>query len=97
MSDYGSGWLAHYGKVKKQSEHFKSIHNNIIAKSQGVSYNPPHAVDRGVVAMVDINMVARAQYYISAGGGTFQEWITAKFLEFHRHDKQLGSKITVCL
>ena len=99
MGDYGSSSLVHYRKVKNLGENaLKNIHDYIIAKSQGVAYSPPpHVVDRGVISLVDMNLVAHAQYLISAGKGTFQKLMAAKFLEIHRHDdKRLWSKIIVC-
>ena len=99
MSDYGSGSFGRYEKDKNLGENvFKNIHDYIITKSQGVVYSPPsHVVDRGVISLVDMNLIARAQYLITAGGGTFQEWIIARFLDIHRHDdKRSWSTITVC-
>ena len=100
MSDYGSGWLVRYRNKNNLKENvFKNIHEYIITKSQGVVYSPPsHVIDRGVISLVDMNLVARAQYLITAGGWTFQEWIVARFLDIHRHDdKRSWSTITVCL
>lgn len=98
MSDFGSEGFVKSRKLTHFGDVFKNIHDYIIAKSQGVTYSPaPHVVDRGVIALVDMNLVAHAQYLISAGRGTFQKWIGAKFLDNHRHDdKRLWSKITVC-
>ena len=99
MSDYGSGSFGRYEKEKNLEENvFKNIHDHIIAKSQGVVYNPPsHVVDRGVISLVDMHLIARAQYLITAGRGTFQEWIIARFLDIHRHDSNRSwSTITVC-
>ena len=99
MGDYVSGWLVRYRKKNNLKENvFKNIHEYIIAKSQGVVYSPPsHVVDRGVISLVDMNVVARAQYLVTAGGWTFQEWITARLLDIHRYnDKRSRSTITVC-
>ncbi len=98
MGDYGSGWLVGYRNRNHLDKNvFNDIQDHIVKKSQGVAYSPPSdELDRGVIALVDMTLISRAQYLISAGTGTFQAWVAAKFLQNHRNDKQLWSKITVC-
>ena len=98
MGDYGSAWLVRYRSLEHLDENvFKDIHDHIIEKSKGAAYTPPSdTFDRGSIALVDMTLISRAQYLISAGTGTFQQWIGARFLQNHRNDKQSWSKITVC-
>jgi hypothetical protein len=98
MGDYGSSWLVQYRSKQKLDENvFKDIHDFIIKMSKGAAYSPPpDTLDRGTIALVDMTLLSRAQYLISAGTGTFQQWIGARFLENHRNDKRSWSKITVC-
>ena len=98
MGDYGSSWLIGYRKRKHLDENvFKDIHDYIIQESQGVAYSPrSNELDRGTIALVDMTLISQAQYLISAGTGTFQAWVAAKFLANRRNDERLWSKITVC-
>ena len=98
MGDYGSRWLIRYRKKQNLGENvFKDIHDYIVKKSKGVAYSPStDELDRGVIALVDITLISRAQYLITAGKGTFPEWIAARFLANHRNDKHAWSKITIC-
>ena len=98
MSDYGSTAIIAYRKSRNLDENvFKDIHDYIIRESQGVAYRPSSdELDRGIIALVDITLISQARYLISAGTGTFQAWVAAKFLENHHNDERLWSKITVC-
>ena len=98
MGNYGSGSLARYrSKENLDKNFFKDIHDHIVGMSKGTAYNPPPGtLDRGTIALVDMTLASRAQYVLSVGTGTFQQWIGARFLQNHREDKRRWLKITVC-
>ena len=82
MGDYGSHWLARFRSKNHYHENFfKGIHDDVVKKSRGVTYRPlSHVVDRGIIALVDLTLLSRAQHLINAGPGTFRKTVAAKFL-----------------
>ena len=98
MGKYGSSWLVGYRIKKKLDENFfNDLNEYIVAQSQAITFIPSSdSVDRGVIALADKKLLANSQYLITAGNGTFQEWVEAAFLEHHRYDKEAWSIITVC-
>ena len=98
MGKFGSGWLVRYRKEKKLNENvFNDLIDYIISESKGISFIPSSdSLDRGVIALTEMNLVGRARYLIIAGTGTFQKWISAKFLDNQRYHHDEWSKITVC-
>ncbi|XP_028402728.1 uncharacterized protein LOC114525545 [Dendronephthya gigantea] len=98
MGDFGSGSLVRYRMTKHLNENvFKDIHDRILKESKGVTYSPSSdKLDRGVIALVDITLLSQARHLVSAGDGTFHEWLAARFLNEHRNDREIWSKTTVC-
>ena len=95
-SSFGSyGW-------KKQEELYgevlKNHHSSLISSVEGIEYKPTAGhLDHGVVALVEMNLLARAKHLIAVGKGSFQEWIKSKFLEQHRGASMSPwSLITMC-
>jgi hypothetical protein len=99
MSRFGSGTWE--GSVKEPEEHqtiIRELHSFLIRSTGGIEYTPTaNDVDHGVVALVEMTLLARAKYLITVGKGSFQVWIVAKFLEQHReYDQPQWSLITMC-
>ena len=76
----------------------KNLHSTLISSVGGSEYQPTAGyLDRGVVALVEMSLLARATHLVTVGKGSFQEWVKAKFLEQHRYDYQSSwSLITMC-
>lgn len=54
-------------------------------------------MDRGVVAITEMNLLIEGTHLVTIGSGTFQEWILKVFLEQHSKDKDLFWSVTrVC-
>ncbi|CAB3985025.1 Hypothetical predicted protein [Paramuricea clavata] len=93
-SSFGS--YAWEGQQKHRT--LKNLHSFLVSSIGGIEYKPTaDDVDRGVVALVEMTLLARATHLITVGKGSFQEWIVAKFLEQHReYDQPQWSLITMC-
>ena len=76
----------------------KNLHSSLISSIGGTEYKPTLGyLDRGVVALVEMSLLARATHLVTVGKGSFQEWVKAKFLEQHRNDYQsTWSLVTMC-
>lgn len=98
MSKFGSGSWSGSLKGESYDEHtLPDLHNSLVKNTGAVVYKATDNVDNGVVALVEMSLISQAQHLITIGGGSFQEWIVAKFLESHRDDKQrLWSYIQMC-
>lgn len=99
MSNFGSGsWKGSLKGEVYNDNTLKDLHNFLMSSTGGIEYKPAaDDVDRGVVALVEMALIARAQHLITIGTGSFQEWIKAKFLEQHRDDDRPSwSLITMC-
>ena len=99
MSDFGSGsWGGSLKGEVYNDNTLKDLHSFLISSTGGIEYKPTtNDRDRGVVALVEMDLIARAQHLITIGTGSFQEWIKAKFLEQHRNDDRPSwSLITMC-
>ena len=89
--------MGNFGAAKRREKVFDLLNNHILKESKGVSYSPSSdKLDRGVVALVDMTLISGARHLITAGGGTFQEWVTVRFLGEHRNDRGMWSKTTIC-
>ena len=99
MSNFGSGsWRGSLkGEVYNENT-LPDLHSFLMSSTGGVEYKPAaDNVDRGVVALVEMSLIANAQHLITIGTGSFQEWIRAKFLEKHRDDSRPAwSLIKMC-
>ena len=98
MSDFGSGsWRGSLKGEVYNDNTLKDLHSFLISSTGGIEYKPAASDhDRGAVALVEMELIARAQHLITIGTGSFQEWIKAKFLEQHRNDGLSWSLITMC-
>ncbi|XP_028399136.1 uncharacterized protein LOC114522600 [Dendronephthya gigantea] len=99
MSNFGSGsWKGSLKGEVYNDNTLKDLNSFLISSTGGIEYKPPASdVDRGVVALVEMALIERAQHLITIGMGSFQEWIKAKFLEKHRDEgRPSWSLITMC-
>lgn len=99
MSNFGSGsWVGSLKGEVYNDNTLKELHSFLISSTGGIEYKPNAGdVDRGVVALVEMALIERAQHLITIGMGSFQEWIKAKFLEKHRDEgRPSWSLITMC-
>jgi hypothetical protein len=98
MSKFGSGSWKRSLKEPEEHQTLRKLHSFLITSTGGIEYKPTaDDVDRGVVALVEMTLLARATHLITVGKGSFQEWVKAKFLEQHREDDQpQWSLITMC-
>ncbi|XP_046864265.1 uncharacterized protein LOC124458258 [Xenia sp. Carnegie-2017] len=64
MGKFGSGWLVRYRKEKKLNENvFNDLIDYIIRESKGISFIPSSdSLDRGVIALTNMNLVSRARH-----------------------------------
>ncbi len=99
MSNFGSGsWKGSLKGELYNDNTLKDLHSFLMSSTGGIEYKPAaNNRDRGVVALVEMELISRAQHLITIGTGSFQEWIKAKFLEQHRDDvRPSWSLITMC-
>ena len=100
MSSFGSGSWAGSMKDKKLDVYvLKTIQSSLISRIGAVVYKPSadwQTPDRGAVSLVELSIIAHAQHLLTIGTGSFQEWMIAKFLEFHRDDHQQWSLTRMC-
>lgn len=99
MSNFGSGaWTGLLRGVTHEDNTLKDLNDSVVSNIGGVVYKPKEdLIDRGVVALVEMTLISQAQHFIAIGTGSFQEWVEAKFLEYHRDDARTSwSLIKLC-
>jgi hypothetical protein len=93
-SQFGSyAWVGH-----QKHKTMKNLHTTLVSSIGGIEYKPTAGyLDRGVVALIEMNLLARAKHLITVGKGSFQRWIESKFLEKRRNDHRSSwSIISMC-
>ena len=90
MSKFGS--LSWKDSVKRDvitDETLPKLQELVLSVTNGVTFEQTaengEPLDRGLVALIEITLVSRAQRLITLGFSTFQEWTVSKFLDFNRH------------
>ena len=101
MSSFGSSTWGNILKRKSSGRKtIERIHSSLVSSTSGVVYKPTadqkHR-DRGVHVLIEMTLVSQAGHLVTIGHGSFQEWVIAKFMEYHRDDsRSLWSLITMC-
>ena len=101
MSSFGSGSWAGSLKTEGLDAHaLKIIQSTLTERIGAIVYKPSadwQTPDRGAVSLVELSIMAHAQHLLTIGTGAFQEWVVAKFLEFHKNDDpELWSLARLC-
>ena len=98
MSEMGSGsWKDSLRGEVYNDKTLPDLYNFLMSSTGSIEYKPrTEKVDRGVVALIEMNLIANADHLVAMGSGSFQEWVKAKFLEQHRDDQRSWSLLTMC-
>ena len=90
-SKFGSkSWHDTVKDVVVTDEILRSIQELVLSVTNGITFeqtvDKDERLDRGFVALTEVTLISQAQSLITIGHSSFHEWITLKFLDFHRHE-----------
>lgn len=93
MSKYGSkSWKSDVKLDVVTEETLKTLQELALNTTNGISFDmyadKEGSVDRGLVALIEVNLVAQAQGLLTIGYSSFHHWLSTKFLDFHRNDPE---------
>ena len=76
------------GIAKHARDSAKSL-LKILAPLKPITFQPSehNLTDRGAVAIVEMNILASGKHLVALGGGSFQHWITVRFLKKNGNDQ----------
>ena len=74
--------------IKQARENAKSL-MEILHPLKPITFQPAEykLVDRGAVAIVEMNILASGKHLVLLGGGSFQTWMKNQFLKRNSNDK----------
>ena len=80
MLDSGSNTIPKDSKIQRE---LKSTHEALVKRLKAVEYTPIPSEDRGVTALVEMNILTNGAHFISLGTGALQEWAVDGFMTKH--------------
>ena len=91
MSRIGSGsWKDSVKRDKITGETLPRLQNLVLSVTKATAFEPTtddgKAIDRGLVALIEMSLVTQARSLLTVGHGGYHEFITSKFLDFHRNE-----------
>lgn len=96
LTQYGSDIL----RVPRKSASLDFFENQLSDGLKPKKYSPhekdPMLRDHGVVAIVEMNILSNADYMVTLGSGSFQEWVMALFIGKKKDSKQDWAITRVC-
>ena len=93
MSKFGSGtWrgILKREKITVTDKTLPRLQNLVLSVTKATTFIPAtdngKRIDRGIVALIEMSLVSQAQSLLTIGHGGYHEFITSKFLDFHRNE-----------
>lgn len=76
---------------------FENIHADVVRRLKAVSYKPlrePYSKDKGIVSLVEMNILKGGVDLVTVGSGTFRAWLVSVFRQHQKHSGRRGYTIS---